>query len=266
MSEKLVKQFWDEQAEAFQESDLATAPDHYYREMEIDRILSHLSNGQTILDVGCGNGYSTLCFSKALLSSKIIGLDYSESMIRHANAALAKSDGADRIEFLVGNVLSLTSDPVIGKRKFDTIVSERCLINLQNWEEQRAALLQMKELLQPDGRIILTENTQEGLANLNVLRGQFGLPSIAVRWHNYYLPQKTLEKFLSENFTIEAVENIGNLYYIISRVVYAKLAALEGKEPEYLHPINRIASQLPSLPSYEYSPNFIYTLRLSEST
>ena len=144
MNERLVKQFWDEQAKTFQESDLATAPDHYYREMEIDRVLAHLSNGQTVLDVGCGNGYSTLCFSKALPSSKIVGVDYSDSMIRHANVALAKSDVGNRIEFLVGNVLSLTSVPAIGKRKFDAIVSERCLINLQNWEEQRAALLQMK--------------------------------------------------------------------------------------------------------------------------
>ena len=91
-------------------------------------------------------------------------------------------------------------------------------------------------------------------------------PAIVVRWHNYYLPQKTLEKSLPENFTIEAVENIGNLYYIISRVVYAKLAALEGKDPEYLNPINKIASQLPSLSSYQYSPNFIYTLKLRKST
>jgi len=259
--EKSIKQFWDEQAEAFQESDLATAPDHYYREMEVGRILSHLSDGEAILDVGCGNGYSTLRFSKALPSSRIIGIDYSESMIRHAKGALAKSDLASRIEFLVSNVLSLTLDPSINNKRFDTIISERCLINLQNWEEQRTALLQMKELMNRGGRIVLTENTQEGLANLNSLRGQFGLPSIAVRWHNSYLPQKTLEDFLPEHFAVEAVENIGNLYYIISRVVYAKLAALEGKEPKYLHPINEIASQLPSLADYQYSPNFIYVLR-----
>jgi ubiquinone/menaquinone biosynthesis C-methylase UbiE len=265
MNEKSVRQFWDEQADAFQESDLATAPDRYYREMEIVRILSHLSNGGTILDVGCGNGYSTLHFAKALPSSKVVGIDYSEPMIRHARAALAKSNMESRVEFFVGNVLSLAINPAINKEKFDTILSERCLINLQNWEEQRTALLQMKQLLKPGGRIILTENTQEGLAKLNELRVQLELSPIAVRWHNSYIPQKNLEKFLSEHFAIDAIENIGNLYYIISRVVYAKLAALEGKEPEYLHPINKIASQLPSLPEYQYSPNFIYVLRLSKN-
>jgi len=266
MNERAVKQFWDDQAEAFKDSDLATAPDHYYREMEITRIMAHLSNGHTILDVGCGNGYSTLRFAAAVPSSRIVGVDYSEPMIRYANAALAKrADIESRTAFVVGNVLSLSSNLAINKEKFDTVVSERCLINLQNWGEQRAALLQMRQVLKPGGRIILTENTQEGLASLNALRAQFDLPTIGVRWHNNYLPQQELEKFLSEHFTIEAIENIGNLYYIISRVVYAKLAALEGKEPEYFHPINKIAAQLPSLPDYQYSPNFIYVLRLGKN-
>jgi ubiquinone/menaquinone biosynthesis C-methylase UbiE len=261
MPEKTVKQFWNEQAIAFQESDLATAPDHYYREMEIERILSHLKNGASILDVGCGNGYSTLRFARALPASKIMGIDFSESMIDHATAALAKHELRGQVEFSLANVLSLTADPIVGNKKFDFVVSERCLINLGNWEEQRAALLQMKALLNPNGQIILTENTQEGLANLNGLRENLGLPPIAVRWHNYYMPQKTLEAFLPEHFWVEAVENIGNLYYIISRVVYAKLADLEGKQPEYLHPINKIAAQLPSLPDGRYSPNYIYVLR-----
>jgi len=265
MNDRAVKQFWDDQAEAFKDSDLATAPDHYYREMEINRILAHLSNGETILDVGCGNGYSTLHFAATLPSSRIVGVDYSEPMIRNANAALAKrTDLRTRTAFVVGNVLSLESDPVIRKEKFDSVVSERCLINLQNWGEQRAALLQMRQVLKLGGRIILTENTQEGLASLNALRVQFDLPAIVVRWHNKYLPQQELEKFLSKHFTIETIENIGNLYYIISRVVYAKLAALKGKEPEYLHPINKIAAELPSLPNYQYSPNFIYVLRLGK--
>jgi len=261
MPENSIKQFWNDQAGAFKESDLATAPDHYYRDMEIERILSHLKDGMSILDVGCGNGYSTLRFARALPASKIVGIDYSEPMIEHATAALAKSEFGGRVEFSVANVLSLISDPAIGNKKFDFIVSERCLINLRDWQEQRAAILQMKALLSPNGRIILTENMQEGLAKLNGLRESLGLPPILVRWHNYYMPQKTLEEFLPEHFLVDNVENIGNLYYIISRVVYAKLADLEGKQPEYQHPINRIAAQLPSLSDCDYSPNYIYVLR-----
>lgn len=258
-----VKKFWDNQAEQFGQRDLATAPDHHYRTLEIERILSHLQNRGTVLDVGCGNGYSTLQFAKAFPSAKFIAVDYSEAMINHARAALEQS-GLSNVEFHVGNVLSLADLPALhggSEPKIDCIISERCLINLANWDEQQHALLQMKAVLAPYGTIVLTENTQEGLAQLNQLRASLALPSIAVRWHNFYLPQRQLEEFLPRHFKVEGVENIGNLYYIISRVVYAKLAALEGKEPSYDHPINEIASQLPSLPGYQYSPNFIYVLR-----
>lgn len=257
-----VKNFWDNQATQFGQSDLATAPDHHYRTMEIDRILARLPSAGTVLDVGCGNGYSTLRFAEALPAVKFIAVDYSELMVEHARAALSKS-GRPNVSFHVGNVLSLVDSlaHLPDHPKFDCIVSERCLINLANWEEQQQAILQMKALLAPDGVLLLTENTQEGLARLNDLRGAFALPPISVRWHNYYLPQKELEAYLPQHFKVEAVENIGNLYYIISRVVYAKLAALEGQEPRYDHPINEIASQLPSLPDYQYSPNFMYVLR-----
>ena len=75
------------------------------------------------------------------------------------------------------------------------------------------------------------------------------------------MPEKKLIDFAKKHFKLESIENHGNLYYIISRVVYAKLAALEGKEPEYDHPINKIAAQLPTLSNYHYSPNFIFVLR-----
>lgn len=259
-----VKHFWDAQAKEFKESQLATAPDTYYRDLEVRSIVSHLPTKErsAILDVGCGNGHSTLEFARMLPRARFVGVDYSELMITYANAALHKHKklGA-RVSFTVGNVLSLSSTPVLRGKKFDYIVSERCLINLANWQEQRQALLEMKKLLKKGGRIILTENTQEGLTRLNGLRKQFNLSAISVRWHNYYMPEKKLLPFAKKHFKVESIENCGNLYYILSRVVYAKLADMEGVQPDYLHPINKIASKLPSLGNYQYSPNFIYVLR-----
>jgi len=58
-------------------------------------------------------------------------------------------------------------------------------------------------------------------------------------------------------------ENIGNLYYIISRVVYAAMIKAVGQEPQYDHIINQVASELPSFGFGDefYSPNFLYVLR-----
>lgn len=260
---KNIKLFWDAQAKEFKRSQLATAPDTYYRDLEVRSILERLPKGRiSVLDVGCGNGYSTIEFSAAMPRATFVGVDYSEPMIAYANESLrAQKELSARVSFTTGNVLSLSSTPALKGKKFDYLVSERCLINLRDWKEQQQALLEMKKMLTKGGRILLVENTQEGLARLNMLRTQFDLPAIAVRWHNYYMPEKKLLAFAQKRFILESVENIGNLYYILSRVVYAALAKMEGKEPEYLHPINKIASQLPSLGTHHWSPNFMFVLK-----
>ena len=258
---KQITEFWEDQATEFRQSHLATAPDTYYRKLEISRIEDYLKDNVRVLDIGCGNGYSTIEFAKKFTSSTFIGIDYSEKMITYANKhkSRLKPDIKKRLQFAVGDVLKLANHATHKGKKYDFIVSERCLINLQNWKEQQHALLEMKKLLKKNGRIILCENTQEGLGRLNKLRKRFGLFAINVRWHNYYMPEKKLLAFVRNRFKIEEVNNIGSLYYILSRVVYAKLAALEGKTPDYLHPINKIASDLPSIGIF--SPNFVFLLK-----
>ena len=254
-----IKKFWEDQAKKFKDSPQATAPDVYYRDLEIDRIISYLRDGKLVLDVGCGNGFSTFKFAERFPRLKILGIDYSKKMIAEARATLKrKKNLKKRISFEVGDVLELSHLPFL-KNRFDYIVSERCLINLINWQQQKQALLEMRKVLKEDGRIILCENTQEGLRRLNKLRKEIGLWPIKLRWHNYYLLEKKLLNFASRYFIIEDVNNIGSLYYIISRVVYAKLCDMEKKEPDYFNPINKIASQLPSVGNY--SPNFIFLLK-----
>jgi len=259
--ERKIKSFWSAQAKKFKGSALATAPDTYYRQLEIQRIGDYLKDGTKVLDVGCGNGFSTIKFAAKLSHATFIGLDYSEGLIHFAqkNLALQKPGIKARLEFIKGDILALDQVARLRNKKFDYIVSERCLINLLNWQQQRQALLSLKKLLKKNGSIILCENTQEGLVSLNQLRQKFDLPEIKVRWHNYYMPQKRFLAFAKKNFIVEDIHNIGSLYYIISRVVYAKLCASKNQEPKYLHPINQIAAQLPSLG--EYSPNYIFLLK-----
>jgi len=260
-----VKAFWDQQAEEHGASDLATAPDHYYRvNVEIRRLLEVLKvmEPEAILDVGCGNGFSTVEIAKANPTAMVVGLDYSEKMIEQAIEA---GKGVSNVSFLVGDVLSIARHPRLQHLRFDAVISTRCLINLANWEEQKLGILQMRKLLAPDGSLILIENITDGLKKLNTVRKIFDLPPIEQRWHNFYLPEKEFAEFVESNagklFNLALSENIGNMYYLISRVVYAKLAAMEGKEPEYSHAINEIASKLPNLGDhYACSPNYMVIL------
>jgi len=260
-----IGDFWDLQAETHGTSDKATAPDSFYRKnVELSRILDVLKiiEPDAILDIGCGNGFSTLEIAKAYPTAMVIGVDLSEKMIEEAKKA---ADGVPNVTFFTGDVLSISRHPNLQHQKFDAVLSERCLINLANWEEQKLSILQMRKLLTPTGSIILVENTKEGLKKLNFMREIVDLPPIVERWHNFYIPEDKLNEFFTENsgklFKVSLMENLGNLYYIISRVIYAKLAAMEGKEPSYDHPINEIASKLPNLGDhYACSPNYIMVL------
>jgi SAM-dependent methyltransferase len=245
-----IKQFWDQQAEQYGGSSCATSPDHHYRELEIRRILPWLKNCNFILDVGCGNGYSTFKFADKYPDAHILGIDYSEAMISTAKAIRGKRS---RPWFMVGDV----RDSLEQSYKYNAIVTERCLINLASWEEQQAAILNLKSVLRRGGRLILVENMINGLNSLNRLRDLVDLPTIPERWHNLYMELSDTLDFLGRHFTIRAVHNIGNLYYILSRVLYAKIAAMQGKEPRYDHPINAIASMLPSFVNGRYSPNYL---------
>jgi SAM-dependent methyltransferase len=247
-----VKSYWDNQAASFGQSDLATAPDHFYRNLEIREILRHLRYNENVLDVGCGNGYSTKIF-RDKTTSTFVGIDYSEKMIEQAK----KLEG-ERLSFVCGDVRNLFYS--VGGKTFDTIISERCLINLTDWEEQKAAMLEMKKCLATNGQIIFVENFEDGLTQLNDMRATFGLHPIKVRWHNRYLKLAEFAPFIDQHFNVLHKENIGNLYYIISRVVYATTVLGTGMEPEYDNVLNEIASNLPTLGKYNYSPNFLYVL------
>jgi hypothetical protein len=150
-------------------------------------------------------------------------------------------------------------------RQYDMVLSTRTLINLANWQEQKIGILEMRKMLVPDGRLILVENLKEGLDNLNSIRAKFGLDPILERWHNHYIPQTELQKFIvdmKDHFKQEYVENIGNMYYLASRVLYAKMCKDKGIEPDYNNPINAIASEMPTLGEfYACSPNFMIILK-----
>jgi hypothetical protein len=72
-----------------------------------------------------------------------------------------------------------------------------------------------------------------------------GLPEIAVRWHNHFFDE---ERFLAEtrqSFDSVAIDNFLSSYYLATRVIYSAGCHLMGEEPDYFHPIHRIAGRLP---------------------
>lgn len=253
-----VRQHWEARADEHKTRLEATSPDAIFKELEVRNLLKYLRDGERVLDVGCGNGIATIEFAR-LRKVMITGIDYVAAMVGYANENLIREsdDVQQRVRFQEGDVLQLP----FADSTFDVVVSERCLINLSSLDDQRRALLEVRRVLQPNGRFVMAEHTLEGLEKLNSLRRLAGLPEIQPPWHNHYLSEADLLPYAQTLFQSEGVDNYSSLYYVASRVFNAYLAKLEGKEPDYYHPINQLAAGLPSFGDYGQGKIFLLRKR-----
>lgn len=242
-----ILEHWNQQASIYGQDEQATMPDTYLRQLEIQNIRKYLGSCDRVLDVGCGNGFGTINLAQAT-SDEVTGIDFSPKMIEQANEKLAGCEPAlrRRVRFIVGNVLSIPSELGV----FSRITSARCLINLRGLQEQVQALREIHGRLAQGGQAVLSEDTMEGMSKVNSLRQLVGLPDLPVRWHNHYLDLKLLVQHLEGLFRLVAIDDFSSTYYIISRVINARLAADRGEEPRYDAGINRIAAHLPAIGDY----------------
>lgn len=229
-----IKETWDGRAK---DTDLqgtyVTMTDRNQRMLEIDEALRYLSPGQVILDVGCGNGYSTAIFAKH--AEQILGIDYSDAMIARAK----REYGAiPNITFEVQDILSPL--PYV-ENTFDVAVAQRCLINLATWQNQQKAIAQIARVIKPGGCFIMQEGTRQGREGLNQLRVKMGLPRMPDVEFNSDLDEDALWPFIREYFEIVEIRRYG-LYDLIARVVHPLLVA--PAQPDYEAKINDVARRI----------------------
>jgi 2-polyprenyl-3-methyl-5-hydroxy-6-metoxy-1,4-benzoquinol methylase len=196
-----------------------------------------LGPGMKLLDLGCGDGRSTILFSRSVKSA--VGMDYVESFVERARAH-AQQHGALNTTFLAGDVRDL--GPVRRQfGRFDVATSIRCLINLASWSNQAQALEQIAGTIEPGGLLLMSEGWTEGMAGLNARRQRAGLTGIAVVPYNTLLSRAQFEAEASRHFEVVAYHNLG-FYLYMSRVFQPRFVAPDA--PRHDHPINAIAADL----------------------
>ena len=101
--------------------------------------------GETILDVGCGQGY----FAKLIAQSgaKVVGVDIAPELIN-----LAKEQAGPNENYLVQSAEQLAT---LTDSKFDAVI---CILALQNIKNLSAAVAEMSRVLKPKGRGVLVLN------------------------------------------------------------------------------------------------------------
>jgi SAM-dependent methyltransferase len=239
-----IKDYWNQRAR--QSPLAATTNDISLRRLEAAALISQLNaielpREPDILDIGCGDGETTCAIASNFPSARFQGMDFSAEMI---DLAKSKSQSG-QITFSTGDVRNLNDR--FSARSFDVIITNRCLINLRDKEEQFDALKQIHECLSLGGYFIGTENFVGGQTALNALRRSLGLGEIPVRWHNAYFEEAEFMDCSKKMFREVELMNFSSTYYLVTRVVYSALCKCEGVEPRYEHPMYEIAASLPAV-------------------
>ena len=221
--------------------------DRWAKHLELDT-LKDLVRGPWILDAGCGDGETLTVLAKHVGAVVAVGVDFAPAMLTRAR------ERAPWHTWLRGDLLQPAHEwglPADGTL-FDSVYTERALINLPSWSAQEEAIWRLAALVAPKGQLVLLENTIEGLATLNELRATVGLPPMTMPAHNQYVEAAKMRDLHLLGFKAPREIRFSDWHYLISRVFHAFAAKEEGHEPAYDHPLNRVAlmasSSLPDCP------------------
>lgn len=243
-----IKAFWEARAKSYKTDATATLSEVQLRELEIKAILRYLSDDTKVLDIGCGNGYSTLKFAEKR-RIQIVGIDFSQAMIDYALENLSNNPvpPTSKVEFLVGDVLELDFPP----NHFDILISERCLQNLVSWEDQKRAILNVTRVLKPYGLFVMAECSVTGLDKLIHILNLFGKKEAEniMPWHNLFLCDKHFinDPAIRKQLVFIKLDNFASTYTLMTR----------------LFPIpGHIASLLPNFGSFGYLKLFLWRKRI----
>lgn len=252
-----IKEYWEQRAQENAGSTQATTNDIYLRELEMSAIAKaieslNLPARSTVLDVGCGDGYTTLKVAEVFPELRFVGIDYSQKMILNAERRLAgkSSDVSARVKFRVGDATGLAA--ACGEQTFDLAMTDRCLINLPSFETQRKAIAEIAKHVRPGGHYLAIENFLEGQNAMNEMRRSIGLPEIPIRWHNLFFREAEFIEAVVPFFENITFNEFSSSYYFATRVVYSGMCQMRGMTPDYTHEIHKLAVNLP--PAGLFSP------------
>jgi SAM-dependent methyltransferase len=210
-------QHWNERALSVQNDAEVNIMDIFQRNLEYDAIGAFLGADMRVLEVGCGNGYSTERF-RALVRH-VDAFDYAENMVERARARFGERNN----RFLHDDVLK----PRQISGEYDAVICVRVLINLRDLDAQRLAIRNMTGFVKRGGLLILAEGFREGFDALSRLRVQVGLPPIEPAPINVYSTQPELLGDLDRSFESVARFHLG-MYDYLTRVVYPLMAGPEN--------------------------------------
>lgn len=176
----------------------------------------------TILDVGCGNGFLLAALWEELAGAHLHGIEFVPELVE-----LAQSRSLPGVQIQQGDMR--LRDSFAGTAH--VVITERSVVNLLTWEEQKKALENIASWIKPGGFYIMVESFQEPWAEMNAARQENKLPEVPISPHNRYLKEPCIDTLGSRGLrTVPGVESKTALssHFFLSRV-FQHLFVQEGR-------------------------------------
>lgn len=235
MTKDFVKEYWESQGKIHGDSYLASWGDNWMIDLEIENISKYINDGDSVLDIGCANGYSTFKQADLHKLASITGVDYASSFIAEAHKTKAKKKYGDHFSFLEGDIRRLP----FRDNTFDVAYTTRVLINLPSWQQQQEGILECIRVVKPNGTIVLSEAFWEPLVLLNALRSLKSLMPLVEHDFNRYLKMSSLEPFLKKKNLDYQINDFSSIYYLGSRFL-REIVTNSDDYPGFSNPINKL--------------------------
>ncbi len=232
MQKDHIKEYWENQGKVHEDSHWASWGDNWIIDLEIDNIASYIKDGDSVLDMGCANGYSTFKQYEKHNLNNIVGIDFAEHMIKAANERLNKNSTAN-IRFEQGDIREIN----FPDETFDVVYTTRVVINLPTWEEQQKAINECIRVVKKGGIVVLSEGFWEPLALLNSFRLLCGLDPLVEHDFNRYLKKSKMCEFIDKLDHAYEINDFSSLYYLGSRLLRELVTDYECYEG-FSNPIN----------------------------
>jgi ubiquinone/menaquinone biosynthesis C-methylase UbiE len=192
--------------------------------------------GEGVLDIACGTGVVARLAAKRLARGRVVGLDLNSSML--AVARTLPHEGVP-IEWIEGSALDLPF-PAGG---FDLVL---CQLGLQFFPDQCRALLEMRRVLSPSGRVALSvyspiERTPGANAFVLALDRVLGPNASRIKRgeHSFDAPDQLQALLIDAGFTGVEVQTVVQqlafpsvLDYVRFQLVASPMSALLGDRAE----------------------------------
>ncbi|MGI8401544.1 MAG: class I SAM-dependent methyltransferase [Gemmatimonadaceae bacterium] len=184
----------------------------------------------TIIDVGCGNGYTLERLLERFPGQRFLGVEKSDELRALASSRFRQGGSVTIIAGDVRNPQFAQPDSA------DIIICQRVLINLLEYEDQKRALDNIVNVLhgKPDGgaggKCLFIEAFSQYLLKLNEARAEFELPPIPPAHHNLYLPDDFFLMPQLRSFVTPAIApaNFLSTHYYVTRVLHPVVTANEA--------------------------------------